>query len=162
MEERDGTTSAPGLHAVRAVVPGTGLARLEILVRPKSAKKPRHAVLIWECILIGLSGLPVVHLVAVAFNLARKLILAERTILFKKDLVISIWADMGPGQNGRLAVSRVEGLRQPDRVDIRALVRLTTKPATAIHIHVHTTELGLIGEHAQHLAELVSQIMIKL
>ena len=147
------------------MVPGTGLARLEIPVRPKSAKKPKHAVLIWECILIGLSGLPVVHLVAVAFNLAEKPILVERTILFKKDLVISIWADMGPGQNGRLAESRVEGLRLPDRVDTLVLVRLTTKPAIAIPIHVLTTELGLIGEHAQHLAELVSyggQIMIKL
>ena len=156
--------SAPGLHVVPAVVPGIGLARLEIPVRPKSAKKPKHAVLIWECILIGLSGLPVVHLVAVAFNLAGKPILVERTILFKKDLVISIWADTGPGQNGRLAESRVEGLRLPGRVDTRVLVRLTTKPAIAIPIHVRTTELGLIGEHAQHLAESVSygrQIMKK-
>ena len=144
------------------MVPGTGLARLEIPVRPKSAKKPKHAVLIWECILTGLSGLPVVHLAAVAFNLAQKLTLVERTILFKKDLVISIWVDMGPGQNGRLVESRVEGLRLPDHVDTRVLVRLTTKPATAIPIHVLTTELGLIGEPVQHLAELVSQIMIKL
>ena len=81
-------TSERGLPAAQLAEPVLDHVRSEIPAPLQSDKKQKVVALIWELTVTGLNGVLAARLVVEDFKIAEKLIPAEKTILFKKDLVI--------------------------------------------------------------------------